>query len=171
MIKLIRKILFFDRAVLILSLLVVASVVSAAVISTYTGNIVKTNVALKSQLAELQSLRNELVGTKVIVESKEKKIGLTKISGVVPALEQTLQSLGMKAKVLKPVGKNKIKEYSEEDAELEIQDADLNSIVNLLYKIDTSPAPMKIKNASVRAGFENPDKFILKLTVSLISKG
>ncbi|MBI5740840.1 MAG: hypothetical protein HZA16_08965 [Nitrospirae bacterium] len=171
MIKPVRKILFFDRPVSILSLLAVAAVISAAVISSYAGKITKSNITLKSQLAELQSLSRELVGTKALVESKEKKIGLTRTGGVVPVLEQTLQSLGMKARVIKPLRTNKVKEYTEEDAELEIQDADLNSIVNLLYKIDNSPAPMKIKNASVRAGFEDPDKFVLKLTVSLISKG
>jgi hypothetical protein len=171
MMKPIQKILFFDRVVLILSLAAVIAVISTVIASVYTKGIERSNNTLRSRISELQSLQGELAGIKGVVESKERKIGLTRTGGIVPTLEQTLGSLGLKAKVIKPLEKNKVKEYVEEDAEVEIQDTDLNSIVNLLYKIDNSPAPMKVKNAVIRTAFEHPDKLILKMTVSLISKG
>lgn len=171
MIKPLQKILFFDRFVLVLSLLVVATVIFTVSASVYTKGIERTNTTIKSQISKLQALQGELAAIKGVVESKEKKIGLTRTGGVVPTLEQTLGSLGMKAKVIKPLEKNKVKEYVEEDAEVEIQDTDLNSIVNLLFKIDNSPAPMKVKNAIIRTTFEHPNKLIFKMTVSLISKG
>jgi len=118
----------------------------------------------------LQSMTEGLTGIKSTVELKEKKIGLTKAGGIVPALEQILKSIDMKAKAIRPTEKNKVKEYIEEDAELEIQGTDLNSIVNLLYKIDNSPVPLKIKNSAIKTTFEDPNKFNLKLTVSLLSK-
>ncbi|RJQ50363.1 MAG: hypothetical protein C4538_00345 [Nitrospiraceae bacterium] len=168
--KFIHKILFFDRTILILTLLAVTALVFALIMSVYTEGVEKTNRALRSQITEMTSLREELVALKDFVGSKEKKIGLTQVSGIVPALEQTLSSLGLKAKVLRPLEKVKIKDYSEEGAELEIQDTDLNSIVNLLYRIDSDPVPMKIKDIAVRSAFENPDKLMLKMTVSLLSK-
>jgi hypothetical protein len=51
-----------------------------------------------------------------------------------------------------------------------MHNADLNSIVNLLYKIYISPVPMKIKSAAIKSTFEDPDKFIVKLTISLLSR-
>lgn len=171
MMKPLQKILFFDRVVSILSILSVLTLIFTVMTFVYTKGIEKTNSTLKSRIAELQSLQGELAGIKGVVESKEKKIGMTRAGGIVPTLEQTLGSLGMKAKVIKPMEKNKAKEYILEDAEIEIQDTDLNSIVNLFYRIDNSPAPMRIKNAVIKTAFDNPDKFILKMTVSLISRG
>ncbi|MBI5098235.1 MAG: hypothetical protein HZB30_03215 [Nitrospirae bacterium] len=170
MIKSIQKILFFDKSLLALSFAIILTASFAIITSVYTASLEKQNNTLKSQLAELQSLTKEVTGIKSTVELKEKKIGLTKTGGLVPALEQILKSLGMKAKAIKPMEKNKVKDYTEEDAELEILNADLNSIVNLLYKIDNSPVPLKIKNSAIKTTFEDPNKFILKLTVSLLSR-
>ncbi len=166
----IKKILLSDRKSLLLMLAVTLVTIFTVITSIYANSIDKKNNTLKAQLAEIQSLSGKLIRIRSIARSKEKKIGLTKVTGVVSALEQILNSLGLEAKVIKPLEKKRIKEFIEEDAELEIQDIDLNSIVNLLYKIDNSPVPMKIKNAAIKATFENPDIFILKLTASLISR-
>jgi len=166
----IKKILLSDRKSLLLMLAVTLVTIFTVITSIYANSIDKKNNTLKAQLAEIQSLSGKLIRIRSIAKSKEKKIGLTKVTGVVSALEQILNSLGLEAKVIKPLEKKRIKEFIEEDAELEIQNIDLNSIVNLLYKIDNSPVPMKIKNAAIKATFENTDIFILKLTASLISR-
>ncbi len=165
----IKKILFSDRKSFLLMLAVILVAIFTIIISIYANSIDKKNNTLKTRLAEIQSLSGKLIRIKSITESKEKKIGLTKVTGVVSALEQILNSLRLEAKVIKPLEKKRIKEFIEEEAELEIQGIDLNSIVNLLYKIDNSPVPMKIKSAAIKTTFENPDTFILKLTASLIS--
>ena len=84
---------------------------------------------------------------------------------------QTLKSLGLTAKTIKPLDKKKVFEYLEENAELELENADLNQIVNLLYKIETSSIPIKIKSTSMRTSFEDPDKFTLKIMLALIARG
>jgi len=170
MIRRLQKILFFDRTLLVLSVAIVVIALTAIILSVYTGTLEKQNATLRSRVAELRSLTAGVTALKSAVESKVKKIGLTRTGGVVPVLEQMLNSLGIKAKAIKPLEKNKVKDYMEEDAELEIQGTDLNSIVNLLYKIDSSPVPLKVKSSSISTTFEDPDKFILKLTVSLLSK-
>ncbi len=166
----ISKIIFSDRYTLI-------TVTAAILIAIFTfitfisaNKVERGNGKLKNQLTEMQMLREELIHIKDIVESKEKKIGLTEVSGVVSALEQMLNSLGLEAKVIKPLEKKRIKEFKEEDAELQIENIDLNKIVNLLYRIENSPVPIKIKNATIKTTFENPNIFILNLTASLISK-
>jgi hypothetical protein len=137
----------------------------------YKRNFEGKNEQLRNRLSEMQALSRDVIKIKAAVESKEVKIGLKKAAGIVSALEQILKTQGLEAKIIKPLGQTKIDEFSEDNAELEIEDTDLNGIVNLLYKIDISPVPLKLKAASVRSTFENPDKFILKLTVSLMSRG
>lgn len=170
MIKKLQQILFFDRSLLVLSFAIILTALFTIISFVYTGNLEKQNTTLRSRVAELQSLTGGVTALKSTVDLKVKKIGLTKTGGIVPVLEQLLNSLGIKAKAIKPLEKNRVKDYMEEDAELEIQGTDLNSIVNLLYKIDNSPVPLKVKSSAIRTTFEDPNKFILKLTVSLLSR-
>jgi hypothetical protein len=167
---LMSKIIFSDRFMLVLAVLSLAIIIIAATVILSTGNIERKNRMLKKQIVEMDSLSNKLIYLKDIVISKEKKIGLTEVTGVVPALEQMLNSFGIEAKAIKPLEKKMIGGFSEEEAELHLEKIDLNSVVNLLYRIEHSPVPLKVKNTSVRATFENPDEFFLHLTVSLIGK-
>jgi len=167
----IRNILLYDKAILVLSFAILLTIILTVMSVMYARNFEGRNDQLRSQLAAMQSLSGNVSLIKAVVESKETKIGLKKASGIVSALEQILKTHGLEAKVIKPTAKTKIDEYTEDNAEIEIESTDLNNIVNLLYKIDISPLPLKIKTASVRSTFEDPDKFTLKLTVSLMSRG
>ncbi len=164
------KTILSDRFIVIVIALSILVSITALVIFISAGGIERKNNGLKEQLKEMEMLKEELVQIKDIVESKEKKIGLVKISGVVPAMEQTLNSLGIEAKVIKPLEKKTIKEFIEEDAEVQVENIDLNRIVNLLYTIENSVFPLKIKGAAIKSAFDKPDKFSLGLTVSFISK-
>lgn len=167
----IRKILFFDKALLALSFMILVTIIFTVISVIYAGNFENKNRELKNQISELQTLSGEVIQLKAVVESKENKISLKKSAGIVSTLEQILKTLNLEAKIIKPLGTTKLAEFTEENAELEIQGTDLNSIVNLLYRIDISLAPLKIKNALVKTTFEDPEKFILKFTVSLMSRG
>jgi hypothetical protein len=166
-----RKILFFDKTISILTVLSLITIVIIMITSIYSNEAKTDNESLRRQLKEINSLASGVINIKGFVESKEKKIGLRKTKGVVSTMQQTLKSLGMKAKTIKPLDKKRVLEYLEENAELEIEDADLNHIVNLLYKIETSPIPIKIKSTSMKTSFEDPDKFTLKIMLALITKG
>ncbi len=164
------KIILSDRATLIIATAVI--VIAAFTLTTYISikSFERKNKTLTGQLNEMQMLQKDLIHIKDIVDSKERKIGLTKVTGVVPALQQLLDSLGLKAKVIKPLDKKKIKEFTEEDAELEIEGIDLNGIVNLIYKIENSPVSLKVKNAAIKTTFENQNVFVLSITASLIGR-
>jgi hypothetical protein len=160
-----------DRISLLLITSILAVTIFTITISILVRDKEKKNISLKSQLTEINSLSEGLLQIKSIVRSKEKKISLTNSSGVVSTIEQTLKELGIEASVIKPLEKKHVKEFVEQDVELEIKDIDLNSIVNLLYRVENAPQPIKIKSTLIKTSFENPDRFMLKLTASLISKG
>ncbi len=164
------KIIFSDRSTLMIAAAVIAVAVFTLTIYISIKNFERKNKTLTGQLNEMQMLQKDLIHIKNIVDSKEKKIGLTKVTGVVPALQQLLDSLGLKAKVIKPLDKKKIKEFTEEDAELQIEGLDLNAIVNLLYRIENSPVSLKVKNAVIKTTFENQNVFVLSITASLIGR-
>lgn len=166
----VSKIISTDRFLLVLAVLSLAIIIIAVTVFLSARTVEGKNRVLIKEIAEMESLTERLVHLQNLVESKEKKIGLTKVQGVVPALEQMLNSLDIKAKTIKPLEKKMIREFSEEEAELQVENVDLNRIVNLLYRIENSPVPLKIKNTSLRTTFENPDRFFLNLTVSLIGK-
>jgi len=169
--NLVRKVLFFDKTISVLTVLSLIALVTIIVTTIYANESNARNIALRGQLSEINSLATGVVDIKDFVESKEKKIGLRKTKGVVSTMQQILESMGLKAKTIKPLEKKKVHEYLEENAELEIDGADLNHIVNLLYKIENSPIPIKIKSTSMKTSFEDPDKFTLKIMLALITKG
>jgi hypothetical protein len=168
---LVRKVLFFDKTISVLTVLSLIAIVTIIVTSIYANETNSRNKVLRGQLSEIQSLASGVVDINDFVKSKEKKIGLVKSKGVVSTMQQALNSLGLKAKTIKPLDKKKVLEYLEENAELELEGADLNQIVNLLYKIETSPIPIKIKSTAMKTSFEDPDKFTLKIMLAVITKG
>lgn len=169
--NMIRKILYFDKTITVLTVLSLAAIITIIVTTIYANETKAANDSLHSQLNEINSLADGVVDIKGFVESKEKKIGLSKTKGVVSTMQQILKSMDLKAKTVKPLDKKKVFEYLEENAELEIEGADLNQIVNLLYKIESSPIPIKIKSTSLETSFEDPDKFTIKIMLALITKG
>ncbi len=164
------KTVFFDKAILAMSVAVILVFIIIVMSIIYAKGYENKNLQLKNQLSNIKSLTGSVLDIKAAVQSKENKIRRRKSTGIVSTLEQVLKSLGIQARAIKPLGSTRIDEYSEENAKMEIEGTDLNSIVNLLYKIDISPLPLKLKAASVKSTFEDPDKFVCTLTVSLMSK-
>ena len=99
------KLIFLDRTIMVLSSLFILILIFTLTSSVYVRNMEEENKALKIRLDEIQTFTEDVIHMKSIVESKEKKIGLRKTKGVVSTLEQVLNKLGLKAKVLKPLNK------------------------------------------------------------------
>ena len=164
------KILFWNRTLLVLAAAILTVIIFTVTSFVYTGNVREKNSRLEAQLSRLLAESGEIIRLNANVTSKEKKAATRKAGGVVSTLEQILKGLGLEAMAIKPLGKKKVDEFTEENAELEIKETDLNHAVHLLYQIDTASVPMKIKSTSIKTSFEDPDKFILKLTVSRLTK-
>jgi len=166
----IKKYVSFDRTTLILLILLLSALIYSITIFLISRDLRSQNSSLSKQIFEMQALSGEVLNLKSLVQSKEQKISISRASGVVSAIEQILKPLGIEASAIKPLEKNRTNGYTEENAELEIHNAGLNSIVNFLFKIDNSPIPFKVKSTVIKSSFEDPDKFILNLTVALLSK-
>lgn len=159
-----------NKKSVVLGAAIIAAAIYIIVVSAHISSVNKKIDALNTQLGELKSLGSGIMEIKQLVESKERKIASANPKGIVATLDEILTSLSMKADKMKPADKKRVDEYVEENAELEIKNIDLNGIVNLLYKIDSAPEPMKVKSIDINTTFENRDIFILNLTVSLLSK-
>ena len=164
------KQIILDKKILTLSFLIAAALIAIITIFIFTGNYSAKNNSLKKQISNIQELAGSVMNLKSSVDAKEKKIRSARSQGAVSALEKILGKLGLTAAAIKPLDKKKVNNFMEEKAALEIQNTDLNSIVNLLYKIENSPVPMKINTAAIKTSFEDSDKFVLKMSVSLLSK-
>ena len=164
------KMLFLDRTLLLLAAAILTVIIFTVTSFVYTGSVRNRNSRLEAQLTRLLAESGEIIQLNATITSKEKKASTRGKAGVVSTIEQILKGLGLEAMAIKPLGKKKVDEFTEENAEVEIKETDLNHAVNLLYQIDTASIPMKIKSASIKTAFEDPDKFIIKLTVSRLSK-
>jgi hypothetical protein len=168
--SLIRQVISADIYTSVFSVISALLVFFILILYISNSRLEKEKTSLNNQTKEIQLLRSDVIQIKDFVESKEKKIGLVKTRGIVSTLEPMLSSLGLKANVIKPLEKKRVKDFTEEEAELEIENIDLNTIVNLFYKLEHSPVPLKIKRSTLQTTFENPDIFILTLTTALITK-
>ena len=164
------KQVILDKKLLALSFSIAAALIVIITLFILTGNYASENRSLKGQISNIQELAGSVINLKRNVEVKEKKIRSGTSPGAVSSLEKILDRLGLKASAIKPLDKKKVNNFMEEKADLEIQGTDLNSIVNLLYKIENSPIPMKINRAAIKTSFEDPEKFVLNLSVSLLSQ-
>ncbi len=165
-----KKIILSDKPLLAMAVSVAILLIFVTALFIYTRQIEDKTQALKTQLNEMALLKDELIRIKNAVEAQERKIGLAKTSSPVSALEQMLNDTGLKANAIKPSEKKNIEGIYEEDVELTVEKVDLNKVVNLLYKIENSSVPVKIKSISLKTTFENPNMFILNITASFISR-
>ncbi len=164
------KQIILDKKLLTLSFFIAAAIIAIIVMFIFTGNYSDENVSLKGQISSMQELAGSVMKLKSTVDTKEKKIKSGRSQGAVSSLSKILGKLGLKASAIKPLEKKRVNDFMEDKADLEINNTDLNSIVNLLYQIENSPVPLKINTTAIKTSFEDPDKFSLKMSVSLMSK-
>lgn len=125
---------------------------------------------IKSQYAEMSLLNEEFISLKAKVDEAERKKKLSKINGVIPALDEVFSPLGLKNRIksIKPAGSREISGSIEEEADVSVEKVSMNEMVNLFYKIENSPMLLVIKKAGIKTSFEKPDLLNLNLTVSFI---
>ena len=112
----VKKVLYFDKTILVLTVLSLIAIVTIIVTSIYANETKAGNDSLRRQLKEINTLADGVIDIKGFVESKERKIGLRKTRGVVSTMQQTLKSLGLKAKTIKPDERKTCSMFSVADA-------------------------------------------------------
>ena len=126
--------------------------------------------ALRSQQKELLVLANEYQGLKRAVDSVEGRKSLTKVEGIVQAVDEVFGSLGLNQKVksVKSAGTREKKYAIEEEADVSVEKVTMNEMVNILYKIENAPMILSVKKTTVKTSFDSPSLLNITMTVSLI---
>ena len=126
--------------------------------------------SLKQQQKEMQALKSEFQALKGIVDSADAKKSLSRVQGIIQAVDELSISLGMKAKVksVKALGARDIRYAIAEDADVLVERVTMNEMVNMLYKIENAPMALSLKRVNLRTTFEDPTLLNVSLTLSLI---
>jgi hypothetical protein len=95
------------------------------------------------------------------------------MDGVTNALSEIFSSLGLAGKIrsVKVIGQREVAEgLREERAEVQIEKANLNELVNLLYRMRQAQVMLAAKKITIKKTFENPDLLHVSLTVALFTR-
>lgn len=119
---------------------------------------------------ELLLVKDEFLSLKNRMDAIEGKRSLSKVEGIVQAIDQVFLPLGLKQKVrsVKPTGTREIKDAIEEEAEIQVEKVDMNEMVNIFYKIENVPMALSIKKSTIKTSFENPALLHITMTIALI---
>ncbi|MBI5187587.1 MAG: hypothetical protein HZA07_00720 [Nitrospirae bacterium] len=131
----------------------------------------KTELAnLRVQQKEMSLLKEEFALLKNRVDSLKDRRSLTKVGGIVQAVDEVFATSGLKDKIksVKPVGRREIKDALEEEAEVQIEKVNMNEMINIFYKIENAPMILSIKKAAIKTSFENPELLNITMTLSLV---
>ncbi|MCG2721318.1 MAG: hypothetical protein L6290_04795 [Thermodesulfovibrionales bacterium] len=125
---------------------------------------------LKGQRNELLLLKDEYLSLKQRMDSVEGRKSLSGPQGIVQAVDEVFQSMGLKDKIktLKSTGKKEIKDGFEENADLSIEKVTMNEMVNILYRIENAPMVLTMKKVTIKKSFENPELMNISLDLSFL---
>jgi hypothetical protein len=124
----------------------------------------------RRQHEEILALKDDFLSLRDEVRLVEGKKNLTNVKGIVDAVDNVFNLLGLKEKIhsVKPLS---TKEKNEERAEVEVRGVSMNEMVNILYSFENSPMPLVTRKINVKTSFENPLLLNMTMTLSLIVQG
>ena len=125
---------------------------------------------LKEQQREMTALKDEFTELRQKVDAVESKKNLANMTGIVQAIDEVFQSIGLKNKVktIRATGKKEVREGFEEEAEITLEKVTLNEMVNIFYRIKNAPMILTIKKASIKKSFDNPELLNINLELSFL---
>lgn len=130
----------------------------------------KDRVRLSADLKEMVLLRQEFLDLKARVDAVEAKKGLSKVEGIVQAVDEVFRSMGLaqKLKSVKSVGTSEKPWTIEEEAEVQVEKVNMNELTNILYKMENAQMILSIKKATLKTTFDNPSLLNMSMTVALV---
>lgn len=130
----------------------------------------KEGADLRSQKEEILLLREDFLELSKKVSAIEGRKSLTKVDGIIPAIDELFRSIGLNQKVksVKPTATKDKKFAVEEEAEVEVEKVSMNELVNIFYKLENAPMVILIKKARLKTSFEDPSLLNITMTVDLV---
>jgi len=115
-------------------------------------------------------LKDEYLSLKQRIDSVEGRKSQSGPQGIVQAVDEVFQSMGLKDKIktLKSTGKREIRDGFEENADLSIEKVTMNEMVNILYRIENAPMVLTMKKVTIKKSFENPELMNISLDLSFL---
>jgi hypothetical protein len=159
------------RNAIIAIVLVAVALAANALLLNALSDTEETLSSLQATYDEMLAQRDEYLALKGKLDSKEGKMHLAGIKGIVHAVDEIFEPLGLKGKVKSvktlPAGPRD-KDIREETAEVTVQGATMNEMVNIFYSIENSPMLLLIRKVNIKQSFENPELLSLTMTISFI---
>ncbi len=92
--------------------------------------------------------------------------------GISAVIGELFSNLGIQSKLqsVKNIEQKNFLDLSRQDAELVINNLDMNEVVNLLYVIERGSYPLSLRSVELSRTFESPDVFNLRLVISCFQK-
>jgi hypothetical protein len=130
----------------------------------------KEGSTLRAQKEEILLLREDFLELRDKIGSVEGKKSLTKVEGIVQAIDEVFKSTGQNQKVksVKPTATRDKKYAMEEEADIEVEKVSMNEMLNILYKIENAPMVLLIKKARLKTSFEDPSLLNMTMTIGLV---
>ena len=130
----------------------------------------KEGSTLRAQKEELLLLREDFLGLREKIGSVEGKKSLTKVEGIVQAIDEVFKSTGLNQKVksVKPTATRDKKYAVEEETDVEVEKVSMNEMLNILYKLENAPMVLLIKKARLKTSFEDPSLLNMTMTIGLV---
>lgn len=104
------------------------------------------------------------------IDAAEKKQSAMSKTGITNIVTDIFTSLGIKGKVKSIKGlssRQMAGNISEESAEIYIEKVTMNEMVNIFYKIETTPVIVSIKKATIKKSFDKPELLDITITLAL----
>lgn len=153
---------------------IIAGAVAAFILCLVMAGMVRSlkveNTVLKAKKKELALLKDETIALKGRVDASEARKSLTRVEGVVQAVDEIVKSLGIaqKVKSVKSLGARDRQYAIEEEAEVQFEKISMNEMVNIFFRIENAPMVLAIKKTTVKTAFENPSLLNVSCIVSLV---
>ncbi len=158
-----------DRKVLVISAIVLLFI-ACVVLFEISLSLKRQNTILRSRQKEMLLLSQEYSDLKNIISAVEARKSLTKMEGIVQAVDEIFKSMGLQQKVksVRSAGTKEKKYSSEEEADVSVEKVTMNELVNILYKMENAPMILSVRKTSIRSSFESPSLLNVTMTVGLI---
>ncbi len=145
------------------------------IVSISFGMLSKKKISInkiESQLKEFSTLTSDYLIINSVTDKFQKRLGMSNIDGVLQAVENVVQSIGLKEKLssVKLSGQKKHTDFTEENAVIKMDKVSLNETINIFYKIENAPMGLLIKSCKMKKNFSDPDKFDITMDVAFLKK-
>ncbi len=137
------------------------------------GRLERLSAAKRGELNTFNSLREEYLRSKRVVDGLDRRLLSTKGGGSpMTIMEEIGRRLRLSDRIagFRPIKGKTMQNYRERGVEVQIDGIDINEVVNLLYTIDRYNALLLVKDFTMKSRFDNPDLFDISINIVLVSK-